>query len=70
MRKQHKLLAAAILWSTNGLLIKSLYAAGMGGTNIACFRSMLAAAVLLPFALRVWRPLAEPLWIRAPKVDL
>lgn len=37
----------------------------MGGTNIACFRSLLAAAVLLPFALRKWRPLTDPLWVIA-----
>ena len=56
------LLTAAALWSTNGVLIKSLYAAGMGGTNIAAFRSLLAAAFLLPFALQRWKPMAEPLW--------
>ena len=35
---------------------------GMGGANIASFRSLLAAAFLLPWAIRRWKPIAEPIW--------
>src|SRR5262245_628492 len=47
------LVAAAVLWSTSGLLVKSppLAALSLGdrGPLVACFRALIAAACLLPF---------------------
>lgn len=61
------LVAAAILWSLNGPLIKLMHAPAVAGTSpeggaaperaarlavtIACFRSLIGGVVLLPFAL-------------------
>ena len=59
------LVSAAALWSINGLLIKWLYDGGMSGLSIAGIRSLVAAVFLLPFALRRWRPIAEPGWTAA-----
>ncbi len=56
------LLIAAALWSLNGGLIKLLEATGLGAASIASFRSLVAAAVLLPFAWSRFKRLAEPLW--------
>jgi len=59
------LLAAAVLWSLNGLLIKTLQADGVGGCTIAAGRSVFAALVLAPWALRGWKPIAEKRWVVA-----
>lgn len=59
------LLAAAVLWSLNGLLIKTLYAGGVGGCTIAASRSLFAAIVLAPVALRRWKPIPEKGWLLA-----
>lgn len=58
------LLAAAAMWSTNGLIIKQLHdAEGIGGASIAAYRSVVAAAFLAPFAFRRRRPIAEGRWV-------
>lgn len=56
---------AALLWSLSGSLIKVLHQgeAGVPGIAIACYRALIAAAILLPFTVRHWpdlrrRPLA------------
>ena len=59
------LLAAAVLWSLNGLLIKTLQAGGVGGCTIAAYRSLLAAVVLAPWALRRRTPIPEKGWLLA-----
>ncbi|HUU84527.1 MAG TPA: DMT family transporter [Phycisphaerae bacterium] len=59
------LLAAAVLWSLNGLLIKTLQAGGVGGCSIAAFRSVIAAAALAPIALHRWKPIPEKRWLAA-----
>ena len=59
------LLAAAALWSINGVLIKALHQAGQGGLTIAAYRSLFAAVVLTPLALRRWRPIADRKWVAA-----
>ncbi|MHC4611237.1 MAG: EamA family transporter, partial [Planctomycetota bacterium] len=59
------LLAAAVLWSLNGLLIKTLQAGGVGGCTIAAYRSLLGAMVLAPWALRRWQPIKEKRWLAA-----
>ena len=59
------LLAAAGLWSLNGLLIKTLQAGGAGGCTIAAYRSLFAAAVLGPIAVRRWTPIPEKGWLLA-----
>lgn len=56
------LVAAAALWSTNGVLIKALHDRGLQGAAIASYRSLVAAAFLAPLAMRRWRPLPEPGW--------
>jgi drug/metabolite transporter (DMT)-like permease len=61
-------LAAAILWSLNGLFIKSLGSGGLGGCSIACYRSLLAAVALAPFTLGRWRRVAHPGWLVATVV--
>jgi len=59
------LLAAALLWSLNGLLIKWLQADGVGGCSIASYRSLFAAAVLAPAAARRWLPIPDKGWLIA-----
>jgi len=59
------LVAAALLWSLNGLLIKTLGTEGVGGCTIASGRSLIAAAFLLPVAMRRWKPIAEKRWVLA-----
>lgn len=59
------LLAAAALWSTNGVLIKALHDGGMHGAAIASYRSLVAAAFLAPFAWRRRRPITQPGWTAA-----
>lgn len=54
------LLVTAVLWSTNGVLIKELQAAGLSGVAIAAARSLVAGVFLAPFAFKRWRPIAEP----------
>lgn len=44
------LLAAAALWSLNGVLIKQLNAADVPAITIACLRSLIGGFVFLPFA--------------------
>jgi drug/metabolite transporter (DMT)-like permease len=53
------LLAAAIVWSTNGLFIKELQATGLSGMTIAGLRSLVAAICLAPIAVLRWRPVAD-----------
>ncbi len=62
------LLAAAALWSINGVLIKSAHELGVDGCSIAAFRSAFAAVFLMPFAVARWRPIAEPGWTAATVV--
>jgi len=58
------LLAAAALWSTNGLVIKQLHdAEGVGGASIAAYRSAVAALFLAPFAYRRRQPIADGRWV-------
>ena len=59
------LLAAALLWSLNGLFIKTLHDAEVSGWSIAGYRSLFACLVLTPFALRRWRPIQSPGWVAA-----
>ena len=59
------LLGAALLWSLNGLMIKTLQAGGVGGCAIASYRSLWAALVLAPWALRRWQPITEKGWLLA-----
>jgi drug/metabolite transporter (DMT)-like permease len=61
------LVAAALLWSTSGLLVKSppleRLPIGDRGPLLACFRALFAAVVLLPFIRRAdvrWRPMLVP----------
>jgi drug/metabolite transporter (DMT)-like permease len=56
------LLAAAALWSTNGVLIKALHDGGLHGATVASYRSLVAAAFLAPFAWPRRRALPHPLW--------
>ncbi len=56
------LMAAAVLWSTNGVLIKAIHATGLGGWSIAALRSAVAAVFLAPIAWQRWKPIAEPYW--------
>lgn len=62
------LLAAAVLWSTSGLFIKSAPLAALPqperGPILACYRALFAAAFLLPFVrwrLVRWRPMLVPM---------
>lgn len=52
---------AALLWSLNGVLIKTLTtdASAPGGVTIACFRSIVAGLCLLPLARGKWGTLAS-----------
>lgn len=59
------LLAAAVLWSINGVLIKVLHGSGQGGWTIAAYRSFFAAIALTPLALRRWKPIADRKWVAA-----
>jgi len=59
------LLAAAALWSTNGVLIKLLHDGGMHGAAVACYRSLVAALFLAPFAWRRRTPIPHPGWTAA-----
>ncbi len=43
---------AAVLWSLNGALIKTLSQFGLHGVTITCWRSLFAGLFLLPFAWR------------------
>jgi drug/metabolite transporter (DMT)-like permease len=63
------LVAAAVLWSTNGLLIKLLHGElGQGGLTIAGYRSLVAAIALAPLAYRRRRPIANAKWVAATVV--
>ncbi len=62
------LIISALLWSTNGLFIKSLFAAHMSALNIAAFRSFFAALFLLPWAAHNWKPVKEWKWVTATVV--
>jgi drug/metabolite transporter (DMT)-like permease len=57
------LLAAATLWSANGLFIKTLSAAGVDGWAIAAGRSLAAAVFLTPWALRHRTATVHPGWL-------
>ncbi|HUG93477.1 MAG TPA: DMT family transporter [Planctomycetaceae bacterium] len=67
IRPRLLLLAAALLWSTSGLFVKSPPLERLPlddrGPVLACFRALFAAAVLLPFVRRThvrWRPMLIP----------
>lgn len=63
------LVAAAVLWSTNGLLIKLLHGElGQGGLTIAGYRSLAAAIALAPLAYRRRRPIVNASWVAATVV--
>lgn len=53
------LVLAALLWSLNGVLIKSIYEGGSGppAVTIACYRSLFAGLFLLPLTRGKWRSL-------------
>lgn len=53
------LLAASVLWSLSGALIKLAHQAGVDGVTIAFYRSSFAGIVLLPFAWRRLHTLAR-----------
>lgn len=57
------LLLAAVLWSLNGLFIKSLHDAGVSGWSIAGFRSLFACVFVTPFALRRLKPIQDRGWV-------
>jgi drug/metabolite transporter (DMT)-like permease len=57
------LLAAAVLWSANGVFIKTLSAAGVDGWAIAAGRSLSAAIFLTPWALRHRRAAVDARWL-------
>jgi drug/metabolite transporter (DMT)-like permease len=57
------LLAAALLWSANGVFIKTLSAAGVDGWAIAAGRSLSAAIFLTPWALRHRRAPVDARWL-------
>lgn len=59
------LIAAAVLWSLNGLFIKSLVAAGAGGWAIAGYRSLFACLFLTPFVLKRRRSIEHRWWVLA-----
>ncbi len=48
-----------MLWSLNGVFIKSLFSAGVGGWGIAGYRSLFACLVLTPWVLRRRGPVRE-----------
>lgn len=54
------LLAASVLWSLSGALIKLAHQAEVDGVTIAFYRSLFAGIVLLPFACRKLNTLARP----------
>ncbi len=57
------LIGAAVLWSANGILIKSLSAANVSPWTIACGRSLIAALFLTPWALRERRTIVLDRWL-------
>ena len=57
------LLAAAVLWSLNGVLIKRLQTGGVEACSIAAYRSLLAAVALAPLAIRRWHRIPEKRWM-------
>ncbi len=57
------LVAAASLWSLNGVLVKGLQSMGVGGYTVAAGRSFIAALFLMPFALRRWKPVEHNRWL-------
>lgn len=57
------LIAAAVLWSLNGLFIKALHEGGVHGVTIAGFRSLFACLVLTPFAAFRPRRIVQPIWL-------
>ncbi len=59
------LLLAAVLWSLNGVFIKTLYASGLNGWVIAAFRSLFAALFLTPFAIPRLKKIRDPGWVAA-----
>lgn len=58
------LLVCAVLWSLNGPLIKLLDRQDVPGITIACYRSLLGAAVFVPIAARRAKTLrnVSPVW--------
>jgi len=59
------LLAAAILWSINGLFIKVLHERGVSGWAIAGYRSMFACLFLTPFVVGTVRSIRDRGWVVA-----
>ncbi len=59
------LVAAACLWSLNGLFIKSIHAQGTNPWLIAGLRSLFACLVIAPFAWRRRHAVSDPWWVLA-----
>lgn len=59
------LLLAAVLWSLNGLFVRSLRSSDMEGWGIAGFRSLFACLFLAPLAWRRWKPIKDWAWVFA-----
>jgi len=59
------LLAAALLWSINGLFIKVLHERGVSGWAIAGYRSMFACLFLTPFVVGKVRSIRDRVWVVA-----
>ncbi len=57
------LIAAAVLWSFNGLFIRTLNNSGLGGWTIAGYRSLFACLFLTPFVLRRIGHIDEVKWV-------
>ncbi|MBW3542561.1 MAG: EamA family transporter [Planctomycetes bacterium] len=64
MRGRLLLLAAALLWSTSGLFVKSPALSSLPAMTLACWRAVFATVVLVPFVPRGavrWRPGLVPM---------
>ena len=59
------LLLAAVLWSLNGIFVRSLRESDLGGWDIAGFRSLFACLFLTPLAWRRWKPIRDRAWVLA-----
>lgn len=59
------LILAAVLWSSNGLFVRSLNGSDMGGWGIAGFRSLFACLFLTPWVWRRRQPIRDGVWVLA-----
>ncbi len=57
------LVAAALLWSLNGVFVKQLHGAGLSGWTIAGYRSLFACIFVAPWAFKRWRPIDDKLYV-------